>query len=137
MKDAERKKFCEDLEGEDGKGNVFRLAKQLVSKNRDVVSASCVKDDDGKIVVEKDKLMEVWRAHYKISNEEFAWDRNGLTNVSPVCGPSERISALEVGVAIGKMKQGKSAGPTGVAAKMLKAAGETGTLWMTDVKSSI
>ena len=130
-KDAEGKKFCEDLEGEDGKGNVFRLAKQLVSKNRDV-SASCVKGDDGKIVVEEDKLMEVWRAHYdKISNEEFAWDRNGLTNVSPLCGPSERISALEVGVAIRKMKQGKSASPTGVVAEMLKTAGETGTLWMT------
>ena len=29
-----------------------------------------MKDDDGKIVVEEDKLMEVWRAHYdKISNE--------------------------------------------------------------------
>ena len=55
--------------------------------------------------------MEVWRAHYdKISNEKFAWDRNGLTNVSPMCGPSERISA-----------------------EMLKAAGETGTLWMTGV----
>ena len=27
-------------------------AKQQVSKNRDVVSASCVKDEDGKIVVE-------------------------------------------------------------------------------------
>ena len=52
---------------------MFRLAKQLVSKNRDVVSASCVKDDDGTIVVEEDKLMKVWRAHYdKISNEEFA-----------------------------------------------------------------
>ena len=137
-KDAERKKFCEDLEGEDRKGNVFRLAKQLVSKNRDVVSVSCVKDDDGKIEVEEDKLMEVWRAHYdKISNEEFAWDRNGLTNVSPVCGPSERISALEVGVAIEKMKQGKSAGPTGVVAEMLKAAGKTGTLWMTDVCNAV
>ena len=137
-KDAERMKFCEDLEGEDRKGNVFRLAKQLVSKNRDVVSTSCVKDDDGKIVVEEDKLMEVWRAHYdKISNEEFAWDRNGLTNVSPVCGPCERISALEVGVAIGKMKQGKSAGPTGVVAEMLKAAGETGTLWMTEVCNAV
>ena len=91
-KNAERKKFCEDLEGEDEKGNVFRLAKQLVSKNRDVVSVSCVKDDGGKIVV--DKLMEVWRAHYdKISNEEFAWDRNSLTNVSPVCGPSESIGS--------------------------------------------
>ena len=30
------------------------------------------------------------------------------------------------------MKQGKSAGPTGVVAEMLKAAGETGTLWMTE-----
>ena len=85
-KDAERKKFCEDLEGEDRKGNVFRLVKQLVSKNRDVVSASCVKDDDGKIVVEEDKLMEVWRAHYdRISYEEFAWDRNGLGNQCKSC----------------------------------------------------
>ena len=56
-----------------------------------------------------------------------------MTNVSPVCGPRERISALEVGVAIGKMEQGKSAGPTGVVAEMLKVAGETGTLWMTEV----
>ena len=117
---------------------LFRLAKQLVSKNRDVVRASCVKVDDGKIVVEEDKLMEVWRAHYdKISNEEVAWDRNRLTNVSPVCGSSERISALEVGVAIGKMKQGKSTGPKGVVAEMLKAAGETGTMWMTDVCNAV
>ena len=61
---------------------MFRLAKQLVNENRDGVGASCVEDDDVKIVVEEYKLMEVWRAHYdKISNEEFAWDRNGLTNV--------------------------------------------------------
>ena len=122
-KSTESKKFCEDLEIENGKENVFRLAKQLVSKNRDEVGASCVKYDDWKIVVEEDKLMEVWRAHYdKISNEEFAWDRNSLTNVSPECGPSERISVLEVGVAIGRMKHGKSAGPMGVVSEMLKAA---------------
>ena len=35
--------------------------------------------------------------------------------------------------AIGKMKQGKSGGPTRVKLDMLKAAGETGTMWMTDV----
>ena len=50
-------------------------------------------------------------------------DRNGLTNVSPVCGPNERISALEVDVAIGKMKQGKSTGSTGVVAEMLQGCG--------------
>ena len=36
-----------------------------------------------------------------------------------MCGTTcERFSTLEVGVAIGKMKQGKSAGPTGVVAEM-------------------
>ena len=54
-----------------------------------------------------------------------------------MCGPSERISALEVDEAIGKMKQGKSGGPTGVVSEMLKAAGETGTMWMTDVCNAV
>ena len=38
-----------------------------------------VKNSDRKIVVEEDRLMEVWRAHYDVlSNEEFSWDREGL-----------------------------------------------------------
>ena len=40
-----------------------------------------------------------------------------MTNVSPVCGSCDRVSALEVGVAIGKRKQGKSSGPTGVSGR--------------------
>ena len=54
-----------------------------------------MKNSDGKIVLEEDRLMKVWRAHYDVlSNEEFTWDREGLTDVCPVCGPSERISVL-------------------------------------------
>ena len=34
-KSDERKKFCEDLEREDEKGNVFRVAKQMVRRNRE------------------------------------------------------------------------------------------------------
>ena len=48
------------------------MAKQIVKKNADVVDGGCVKDTGGKIVVEEEKLMEVWREHYdKLSNEEF------------------------------------------------------------------
>ena len=123
-KNDERKRFCVDLERENDKGNLFRVAKQLVNRNRDVVGTNCMKDNAGKIVMEEDKLMEVWRAHYDgISNEEFTWDREGLTDARPVCGPSERISTLEVDAAIGKMKQGKSGGPTGVVSEMLIAQG--------------
>ena len=35
------------------------------------------------------------------------------------------------------MKQGKSGGPTGVVLEMLKAASETGTMWMTDVCNAV
>ena len=143
-KNDERKRFCEDLEREDENGNLLwpsnwpRVAKQLVNRNRDVVGANCVKNSDGKIVMEEDRLMEVWSVHYDVlANKEFTWDREGLADVSPVCGPSERISTLEVDVAIGKMKHGKLGGPTGAVSEMIKAAGETGTLWMTDVCNAV
>ena len=56
-----------------------------------------MKDNVGKIVVEEDKLLEVWKEHYdRISNEEFGWDREELTDVRPVCGPGEKISEEEV-----------------------------------------
>ncbi len=42
--EAERKKFGEMLLREDGKKNVFRIARQLVKENRDVVGIGCVKD---------------------------------------------------------------------------------------------
>ena len=41
-KNAERQKFCEDLLDKDK----FRVAKQLLIRNRDVVGAGCVKDDE-------------------------------------------------------------------------------------------
>ena len=45
------RKFYEDLDGEDGKGDVFGLAKWLVEVEVLVVGACCVGDDGGKIVV--------------------------------------------------------------------------------------
>jgi hypothetical protein len=136
--EEERRKFSDQLDVEDRKGTVFRVAQQIVRKNRDVVGGGCVKDLDGKIIVEDDKLMEAWRAYYeKLSNEEFAWDKNTLTEVGVVSGPSEKITCEEVRTAMAKMKSNKAAGPTGVVADMLKASGEAGLLWLTDICNAV
>ena len=75
----ERKKFGEMLEEEDRKGTVFRVSKQIVRKNEDVVGGGCVNVTDDKIVVEEKKLMKIWRKYYdKLSNEEFPWNKDGL-----------------------------------------------------------
>jgi hypothetical protein len=52
-------------------------------------------------------------------------------------GPAEEISISEVKAAIAKMKVGKAAGPSGIGAEMLKAAGEPGVLWVTDVCNAV
>ena len=57
--EVERKKFGEMLVREDGKKNVFRVAKQMVSVNKDVVGTGCIKDKEGNIVTEDAKILEV------------------------------------------------------------------------------
>jgi hypothetical protein len=53
------------LEKEDAKGGLFRIAKQMVRKNRDVVGGGCMRDVDGTIVVDDARTMEIWKRHYE------------------------------------------------------------------------
>jgi hypothetical protein len=71
-KEAERVKICEDLEEAEGKGNLFRMVKQMRDNNKDVVGGGAVKDGSGRIVTEDDEVREVWRDYFKnLLNEEF------------------------------------------------------------------
>ena len=139
-KETERSRWVEELETQDAKGKekVFKMAKILVEKNKDVVGGGCIKDEKGKIVVEEERVRDVWAAYYeKLLNEEFDWNRNELSDADAVSGPLEEISMQEVRSAIHKMKSDKSSGPTGVAAEMLKASGESGVRWMTDLLNAV
>jgi hypothetical protein len=137
-KEAERQKLGESLDTEDGKGNLFRVVKQMVRKNKDVVGGGCVKDIEGKIVVEEEKIKEVWRNYFeKLSNEEFSWDKESLGTENVVNGPGEEITCQEVRTAVAKMKRDKAAGPSEVVAEMLKGSGESGIRWMTDLFNAI
>jgi hypothetical protein len=136
--EVERKKLVEKLEEGEGKGNIFRVVKQMVEKNRDVVGDGCIKDEKGNVVVEQEAIKEVWRKHFeKVSNEEFDWERDSLDAAHAVSGPAEEITANEVRAAITKMKSGKAVGPSGIGAEMLRAAGEAGVLWVTDLCNMI
>ena len=136
QKEAERKKFGESLDREEERGNVFNMVKKMVRRNRDVVGGGCMKNCDGKIVVEEEEIKEVWRSYYeKLLNEEFEWDHQDIVEDKKCVGVDEVIviQEQEVRDAIGRMKIEKAAGPTGVVAEMLKAAGDEGVRWMTDL----
>jgi len=137
VKEEERKRMGEAVEEEDGKGKLFRAVKQMARKNGVVIGSSCLKDGSGKIVTEEARIKEMWRSHFeKVSNEEFEWDRDSLSE-DCICGPIEEITDKEVREAMRKMKCGKAPGPSGVVAEMLNAAGEVGIQRMTALCNAI
>ena len=134
----EQKVFGEMLDSEDKKGVVFRVVKQMVGKNRDVVGAGGVKGTDGKILTGEAEVRARWKDHFeKLLNEEFEWNKESLCGVDEVSGPAELITCSEVKSAIARAKSGKAAGSSGVVAEMLKASGDVGVRWVTELCNSI
>src|SRR2546425_6750377 len=137
------KRYCDMLEEEDGKGTMFRIAKQMVELKKDISVSGCVKGVDGRTVVEEEGIMQRWKKYYEqLLNEEFDWNKDSIGSIDVMnreeASVDEReIPVSEVRLAIAKAKSGKAAGPSGVAVDMLKAAGEAGVKWVTDICNEV
>jgi hypothetical protein len=64
-KEVARRKLGDSLESADGKGELFRVVKQIVRKNKEVVGGGYVKDGNGNLVVDEEKIKETWQQHLK------------------------------------------------------------------------
>ena len=136
--EAEREVFKEALLTAEEKGTVIRMARQMGKDNKDIVGGECIKDSSGLLTVDEDKVREVWRAHFDdLLNVEFSWDKDSLVESDAISGPAECISKEEVRAAMAAMKVGKAGGPSGVVSEMLKAAGEDGVEWVTDLCNAV
>ena len=90
--------------------------------------------------MEEEKIMQRWKEYYeRLLNEEFEWNKDSIGEINKEESSVEErvISAAEVRVTISRAKSGKAAGPSGVAADMLKAAGESGVKWVTDICNEV
>ena len=58
---------------DDKNKHVFRVSKQFMIIKRNEMGASCASNGAGKLVVEEEKLLKVWRANFDpLSNKELA-----------------------------------------------------------------
>ena len=106
---------------------IYRLAKQMDRTNQDVVGEKCIRNDAGELALTDADKKKAWVEHCsKLLNVEFDWPRDLLPEVPPTEGASPPVTTEQITAAIGKMKCGKAAGPSGVTAEMLKAAGTEG-----------
>ncbi|MBJ3377342.1 hypothetical protein JGC18_24880, partial [Salmonella enterica subsp. enterica serovar Typhimurium] len=132
----ERKELASELEEEEGKSNLFRIAGQMARERQDVVGVNCLRDPTANVVIGNNKIKDTWKSYMeKLLNVENAWDKDVSSGKAE--GSSCRITDAEVEKAIGRMKKGKAAGPTGVVTEMLKASQEVGVQWLTDLSNRI
>ena len=108
--------------------NVYRVAKQMGKSRQDVVGVNCVKDANGKVLVENDQVKEEWRKYMEKLQNENTWDN--ATTCEKVKGPCELIRR-NTSKALRMMKKGKAAGPTGIVSEMFMADEDCSVDWLT------
>ena len=102
------------------------------------MGAGCIKNKNGKVVIEEEDVKKVWMDYYEsLLNEEFPWMKDSLPDTDPVIGPAEKFSFGEIRAGKRKVKNGKAAGPTGVPSDMLQATGESGVQWVTVICNAV
>ena len=72
-----------------------------------------------------------------ISTQNSHWEKEHLVHKEPCQGPRPQIEREWVKVALQKTKDGKAVGTSGIAAEMLKAAGDIGLDILTDLCNTI
>ena len=121
-----------------GYTDLFLLTNQMKCKNQDVKGEKPVCNDIGELCLDDRAKQVAWKEHYeRLSNVEFIWDLQSLTEVYPVKGPVPHIRLEVVIKAIKPMKCGKAASTSQIIAEMLKASGVERVQQMRDLINDI
>ncbi|MBJ5510287.1 hypothetical protein JGG51_24190, partial [Salmonella enterica subsp. enterica serovar Meleagridis] len=68
-----REELASELEKEEGKSNLFRIARQMARERQDVVGVNCLRDPTGNVVIGNDKIKDTWKSYMeKLLNVENA-----------------------------------------------------------------
>ena len=130
------KKQAETLDSKEGRQNIFRIAKQKKKERKDITGTNCLKGDSGDLQVSEEQVSDRWREYFeKLLNEENEW--NDELSAEYVEEPADMIIKEEVRQAIQDLKVRKAAGPSGVTAEIIKAAGEKAVDWLTSICNRI
>ena len=123
-KESASRTWSEDLDTEDGRQKMFKVAKQMRKDQKDVIGANYIRDSGGNIKTESAEVVDRWRGYFEnLLNEE---NPNNVEEVPAVQGPLDQISHHEVEMALRMAKNGKAAGPSEITTDMFATAGDLG-----------
>ena len=103
----------EELETPEGEKKIYRIAKARNKATKDFTHIKQIKDENGVVLSNQDKIKKRWERYYEnlLNEENFRIIfEDGIKNL----GVTHNIRRREVKRALNKMKNGKAVGPDGI-----------------------
>ncbi|XP_047487258.1 uncharacterized protein LOC125038065 [Penaeus chinensis] len=130
------REWYEKMETKEEERIIYKVAKQRAQSRQDVGEISVIKDKDGVLLTDENKIKERWREYFSnLLNVENEWDP--LQECPPVEGPLPDINEKEVEDEIKKMKCERATGCYGIPVDLLKHLGKDGIQMVTSLLQKV
>ncbi|VFQ76075.1 unnamed protein product [Cuscuta campestris] len=133
-KNAAFERLYKDIEEKGSVNPLFQLAKVRERKARDLDHVRCVKDNNGRVLVESAKVAKRWGEYFSEllnagGDQRLVLDELGHPRASRVY--CRRICLEEVVWALRVMRSGRALGPDEILVEFWKHAGRGAWVWLT------
>jgi len=124
------------LDSKEGEKEAFKLARARERRTRNLSSVRCIKDEEGRVLIEDTKVQERWQSYfYRLFNREKFDVAQHMEQVareeqhnSKTCGPITREDIMK---ALRKTKARKAIGPDGIPVEIWNTLGAEDLNWLT------
>ncbi|XP_063595374.1 uncharacterized protein LOC134772337 [Penaeus indicus] len=124
------------METKEGERIIYKVTRQRTQSRQDVGEVSVIKDKNGVLLTEENKVKERWREYFSnLLNVENEWDP--LQDCPPAEGPLPDINEKEVEEAMKKMKSGRATGCSGLPVDLLNHLGKEGIQMVTSLLQKV
>ncbi|XP_070050773.1 uncharacterized protein [Nicotiana tomentosiformis] len=135
-KSAAFSRLYKELEGRGGDKRLFRLAKAREKNARDLDQVKCIKDEEGRVLLDEGLIRRRWQTYFhSLLNEEgersIVLDDLELSGSRCDFGYCRRIRVDEVEGAMRKMSRGKATGSDEIPVEFWKSVGKADLEWLT------